>query len=289
MADEHPDSGAFNTGRDVASAFLRGFVSPGRAARLLLTTRGLKRWAIAPLVANTILFILILVLCLSWLVPALDVSGLSPDWAGAFGESVFNLLKWVVFLALLFVFFFFGFTAVGMVLASPFNDVLSEKVEKTLCGATGEGGLSWVTWIRATLFSVWESLKIALQQLFFSLLTLPFLLVPVVGAVPLFLVNAYFGGLGFLDVALARHFLGAKHRRAGLEGLGWEIFGLGAAMTFLLAIPVLNLFILPLGVVAATMLYSEIDWQARLQAHGVQPPPGYVPPMRRESAEAPVA
>ncbi|MBN1256557.1 MAG: EI24 domain-containing protein [Planctomycetes bacterium] len=266
-------------------SFLRGFFSPLRALRLFLAHPGLKRYALLPLLVNIVIFGLILAITIYWILPGIDLSGYVPESDAWYLSWFLTPLKWVVTtfkwlfgLATIFFLFFYGFTAIGLVIASPFNDLLSEKVEGVLQGGGGQAKISLFVWGKATLFSLWESTKIAIWQLFFTLLTLPFLLLPIIGAAPLFVVNAYFGGLGFMDVALARHFLGSRHRQAGFAGRKMEIFGLGTAMVILMAIPLVGLLTLPLGVVAATILYCEIDWAGRLNRYGIKPPPGFIPP-----------
>lgn len=259
--------------------FLRGLTAPLQAARLLWRTRGIKRYAVLPLLVNALLFIFLALAAVHWILPAVALEQYAPAWSGAVGVWVLATFKWLIGAVLLFIFFFFGFTAVGMVVASPFNDLLSEKVEVAICGSGREALLGWRSWARATLWSLWDSLLIALGQLGCTLLALPFLLIPVVGVAPLFLINAWFAGLGFMDFPLARHFLRRAHRRAGLGPRRWEIFGLGTGMTLLLAIPGLGLLILPLGVTAATVLYCNIPWEPCLRTAGIAPPDGFEPPV----------
>lgn len=260
--------------------FVRGFLSPFRAAKLLIGRRGVKRYAILPLLCNIILFALFIFATLQWILPGVDLASYAPVWTGAFGQWVLTTFKWIIGVALLLVLFFYGFTAIGLVITSPLNDLLSEKVEGAIGGNTEQLELPWKKWLAATALSIWESLRIAIGQLLLTLICLPFMLIPIVGIIPIFVVNAYFAGLGFMDFSLARHFLRKKHRQAGLGGRRSEIFGLGVAMTLLLMIPGLGLCIMPLGVTAATILYCDIDWQGTFARAGIEPPPGYVPPVK---------
>ena len=269
--------------RSPVAQFVRGFFSPLRAAQLLAHQRGLRRYAVLPFLANVLAFILLFAILLAAF-SALNVSAWAPDWLGWFGEWFLRIVKWGVLLALYVVVLVFGFTPIGLVLVSPINDLLSERVEHVVCGRGGEPELPWRMWLKITLYSLRDSASVALRQILFTILTLPFLLIPVVGPVPLLVVGAYYEGMGFYDVPLARHLLRPAHRRVGLKGRWWERLGLGAAMVLLLAIPGAGLFALPLGVTAATILYTEIDWVGRLRAAGLAPPPGFMAPEQPSAA-----
>lgn len=242
-----------------AKFFAKGFLSPLRAARMISNRKGVKRYVALPLAVNVLFFAVIVFLFFFELVPAFDFAGYAPDWSGAFGVWLLKSFKWTVSLALLAAFIFFGFTIVGMVLASPFNDLLSEKVEQGIRGKDAVPELPFARWLKMTLHSLWESLKIALKQILFMALTVPFLLIPLLGFLPFFIVSAYFTGLGFYDISLARHFLVKDERRKVISGKAWEIFGLGVAMELLLLIPFAGLLVLPLGTTAATILFCEND------------------------------
>ncbi len=263
-----------------AGGFFHGFALPFRALAFLLRQRGLKRYALLPLVVNTVLFVGLAVVAVGWALPALDLAAYSPAWLGWVGAWTLSILKWLLGLVLLALFLYFGFTTIGMVVASPFNDLLCEKTEAALAGRSLAAELDTKTWARVTLHSLWQSTKLAAVQLGLTLLVLPLLVIlPPVGAAALFLVNAYYGGLGFLDIPMAIHFLGGPHRAAGLRDRRADVLGMGAAMAVLLWVPFLGLLVLPLGVVGAAMLYHEIDWERRWTDAGVAPPPGWQPPV----------
>ncbi|MFH0911612.1 MAG: EI24 domain-containing protein [Planctomycetota bacterium] len=264
--------------------FLRGFFSPLRAAGFLLSHKGLKRYALIPLLFNLLAFGLILAAFFR-LFARLDVENYSPAWMGAFGQWALAIGKWGFAFALYLFLLLYGFTAVGLVLAGPWNDLLSEKVEAVFCGGGEGAGLKFSLWLRATMHTLWDSLSIVLREGLFTILALPFLLIPVVGVLPLLFVGAYYGGLGFYDIPLARHFLRPDHRRAGLAGKRWEWVGLGSAMMFFLLVPLAGLVFLPLGVTAATLSYCEVDWAGRLAEADLKPPPGFVAPVKGGARE----
>ncbi|MHC4884271.1 MAG: EI24 domain-containing protein [Planctomycetota bacterium] len=258
--------------------FVRGFLSPIRAGRFLMAHQKIKRYALLPFLVNCVAFLLLLVALAVWGLPAIDLEAYSPVWAGEWGVTALAAFEKILVLVFFLVLFIYGFSSVGLVIASPFNDMLSEKVEEAYCGCSGHENLKVPLLMKQVVLSFGSSLRIILWQGLFTVLALPFLLIPFLGAIPLFLVNAYFEGLGYVDIPLVRHFLRTPHRRAGMGDRRVELFGLGTAMVLLMLIPFLNLLALPLGVTAGTLLYCEVDWEGCLSCANLTPPPGYIPP-----------
>ena len=85
----------------------------------------------------------------------------------------------------------------------------------------------------------------------------------------MFLVAAYFAGLGFVAVAAAQHGLTAQQRKTGLEAQRWWILGLGVAMKTLFLVPFLGILMLPVGVAAGTILFSRCESSSAATERGV--------------------
>jgi CysZ protein len=265
------------------SAFIKGLRLPFSAAGFLLANRGLKRYAILPLIFNILIYGLVIVLFMHFLW-SWDIYHVSWDFLGPVGRwlsAAVNWLGWLVKLAMAAAALaaaFFTFTAVGMAVASPLNDILSEKSEMVCLGGVEKMAMPFRFTTRAALLSAGDSLRNLVKQLFFTVIVLPFLLIPVVGFVPLFLVGGYFAGFGFLDSAMARNFLRPKHKRLFSDKRFWEIVGFGAAMQALFAVPFLGMLLMPVGVVAGTLLYCGEDWEKLLADAHLPNPPGFIPP-----------
>ncbi len=272
-------------------SFVKGFFLPLKGARLLLSTRRTKRWAAMPLVVNFIIYILLLS-TFFWLISLLKIPELSWDFWGAFGSwlsTVINdmagILKWTISIPLAFALCYFTFTVVGMVVAAPFNDILSEKLENYLClDSHGDGDAQERPLrldMKAAVISIISSLKFAFRQIFYSIIVLPLLLIPFVGATVLFLVTAYYSGIGFLDVGMARNYLPHQCKLPAIYQNRWQIIGFGAGMDLLFMIPFAGLLMLPLGVAGGTILYCDIDWEKLLINDNFELPEGFVPPRKR--------
>lgn len=236
---------------------------PGQAAGLLLRHRGLRAVAALPMLVNMVLYLALMSFAFWW------IARWEPAWLGEWHASggvgwvagwVVAVAKWAVAAPVVLVVVYFTFTTVGMVIAAPFNDVLSVRVEAVLSTRVPGEAASIRTWTRQMVATTIGSIRLLTLQILLSLLALPFLLMPVAGFLPLFLVTAYFGGLSMIDVAVARHDPTAGRLRRVLPGRRWQALGLGVGTELLFFIPLVGMLVLPLGVIAGTMLY--VMWDA---------------------------
>lgn len=265
------------------SDFTRGLALPFRGLAHLFAHRGLKRYAVLPLVLNVALYAVALAVFFyflwNWRIGLVQWDFWGP--VGGYLAAAVNWMGWMVKLMVAMVALaasFFTFTGVGMALASPLNDILSEKVEISCCGADDRIDMPFRFTFRAALLSFRDSLGNLVRQLFWTILALPFLIIPLVGFVPLLLVGAYFSGFGYLDCAMARNFLRPRHKKLLSTGNFWEILGFGLAMQVLFAVPLLGMLLMPVGVVAGTLVYCRADWDKLLADAGLPRPEGFVPP-----------
>lgn len=299
MPDESPSrnrAAAVGAGRSgfplraaVEPGLWHGFVLPVQSVRLLLQLRGVKWVSLLPVVLNLFLYAAVIAGSV-WLIGRWHwhVSGQPWQFWGGFGawlhgllEGTVGLAKWAIALPVLFGFCYFSFTAVGMIVGSPFYDLLSERVEHGLCEERERVPASMRQRLRNLALSALDSLVLLGRQLVGILLTLPFLLVPGIGFMPLFLVTAYNTGLGFADLAMVRNDLRYAHKRLLIRRRRGQLFGLGIAMELLFLVPFLGLFLLPLGVVAGTIVYCRFDWRRAFVGSAKPPPVGFVPPKLR--------
>lgn len=268
------------------SDFFRGFTMPLRALHWLALNRQVKRYMILPFLTAALAYFVLIAGAL-WGIAHWDWSELRFEFLGewfarTFG-AIMNILKWAVLVPLLIGVAYISFSAVGLVLASPLNDVLSERVEAALCEPKPQISLPFNKRLRGMGYSLWDSFTILVRQIFFTGMTAPLLLVPVVGFLPFFLVSSYYTGRGYFEVGTARNLLRPKHSKAAIRKLRWQLLGLGVAIQLLFTIPLLPLFILPLGITAGTLLYCGVDWEQALKDAGHPPPLGFQPPKLKGS------
>lgn len=244
-------------------SFVGCMMLPGQAAGLLLRHRGLRAVAALPMLVNIVLYVALMALAFWW------IARWEPSWLREWHESgvvglaagwVVAVAKWAVAAPVVLVVVYFTFTTVGMVIAAPFNDVLSGRVEAVLSTGASDEAASMQAWTRQMVATTIGSIRLLMLQILLSLLVLPFLLIPVVGFLPLFLVTAYFGGLAMIDVAVARHDPTVGRLRRVLPGRRWQALALGVGTELLFFVPLVAMLVLPLGVIAGTMLY--VMWDA---------------------------
>ena len=251
---------------------LEGFSLPVKAVKTILKYPGLKSMALVPVLVTTVIFACLIALFI-YLINLLNLPNdvawefwgpcgqwLSASWNYLSGFFQ-GFLKWVVMQPLCLVVCYYIFSMVGMVLASPFNDMLSERVEKSVNPVTGTEVVPFSSKVMA--LSVYDSFVIVMKQLLASIPCLPLLLIPIVGMVPLLTVTAWYTGVGFLDLAMARNGKRRKDHKHIFSENKLKILGLGFAMEFLFMIPFFNLLLRPIGVTAGTMLCCGLEWKVK--------------------------
>lgn len=270
----------------------RGMSLPLASLGVLKRHRRLFAYAALPLLINTLVYIGAIAggafLIHAWQpsIPAWEFWGPVGGWISGFINWMLPTLKWG-FMIVIFLASYFSFRAVGMILASPFNDLLSEKVEGSLCEARSIATPTPLQGAYVTLFSLGDTIWNVTRQLLCMILVLPLLFIPIVGWLPLFLVTAHYTGLGFFEVATARNLLRNSHKRPAVKAWRWRILGLGIAMEIMFLIPFGGLFVLPLGVIAGTLIYCDHDWEQTLTEIDKPRPTRYEAPRLKGAAQLP--
>jgi len=223
-----------------------GFV--GRGARLL-RRRGLRRYLVLPAATNLLIFG-----AGAWF--AYDaLAQMLADWLPAAYDWLRFLLLPLAGLAFVLVFFFL-FSFVANLIATPFNGALSSAVLRELRG-TAAAEISFGEELRRGLVGEFAKVRYLLK------LTIPCALLLLVPGVNLFgvIVWPVFGAwalaIEYLDCVLGnqlRPFPAALEAARGERRLA---FGFGTGIALLTAVPLLNFVAMPIGVAAATLLYHE--------------------------------
>ncbi len=153
--------------------------------------------------------------------------------------------------------------ALTTIVAAPFNDALSEEVERIV---TGEKGPPFR--LRALLRDVGRTVRLEVAKLLLYLavmgpLFLASLLIPVVGqaafSVFSFVFTAMYFAIDYVDWPIARRNRGVRYRFALAKGKGMTLFGFGAGVWLFLFVPLVNLFFMPAAVAGGTLLFLDIE------------------------------
>ena len=222
----------------------------------LMTQKGLRRFAIMPIVLNTLLLG-----GLGWLfiqqMSALIANFMDyvPDWL-AWLSSILLVLSILSLLVL----FYFIFTTVSGFIAAPFNGLLAEKVEQRLSGEVPTE-MSWgelLLDVPRMLKREWQKLMYSLPQLIalFLLSFVPFFgqtFVPIIA----FLFSAWMMAIQYCDYPFDNHkvpFFIMKNELAMKRQLNLTF---GSLISLCTMVPIINLVIMPVAVCGATAMWVE--------------------------------
>ena len=232
------------------SGFFAGVGFALRGLRLIRQP-GLRRFVIGPLAINIAVFAFALA-SFGELFQGLIERYLEgwPEWA--------LWLAWGVFGTLAALLLFFAFTLLANVLASPFNGLLAEAVERHLTRPTEPLVFSWKTLLAEAGRALFASLR---KLLYFALRALPLVVVSFIPGLNLIapllwlLFGAWMLAIEYLDCPLGNH---GRLFPAAVEALRMQramAFGFGVSLSLLTMIPLLNFLAMPVGVAGATAMY----------------------------------
>jgi len=244
-----------------APGFTSSLGYPLRGARLVFLERpALARYWLPPILITAAA--LVALGYLTW------TSG--PQWAEAIWSSpdtvvarfFHGLLRWVLMLLI------FGVGVVvaallGNVVAAPFNDALSQAVEREL--GHGEGPPPS---LRAMVTDLRRTVQLELRKLGIYLLVmvpagLASLALPGIGppiySVLGFLFTVAFLALDYVDWPAARRGVPVRRRLGMLASRPAAMFGFGLSVWVCMWVPLLNLAFMPAAVAGGTMLYLDLQ------------------------------
>jgi len=241
--------------RTTVFGFARGFTYPFRAGHLLIAHPRLLVYVAVPFLINLVIFSLAV-----WFgIDRFDMllASLTPE-TSAWWWPLVKYLLWLVAVLLTALAVFFLFAVIGNLVASPFNDILSGKVEKLLTGTVPEASGGFIRNSLHTLLD--EVLKIAV---FIGglLLLLLLMLLPAVGPLLYSLLSmlwtALFLVVDYTSFIFARRNLSFADQRRFLRKRRLAALGFGLGALCLLAIPLLQFFTIPLGVIGAVQFWHD--------------------------------
>lgn len=225
----------------------------------LLREPSLRRYVIIPILIN-IALIIGLVSLFGWQLDHwLDawLSGL-PDWL-SWLETVF----WWIGVVLSTLAFCYVFTLLANLIASPFNGMLSAKVEELITGRAPASGMSLAAEMADGVFGELRRLRwYGGRAVLLGLFSLVLLFIPVanLAIAPLwFIFGAFMLSFEYLDQPMANRGMAFPAKIARLRARRWRHLGFGSLVTLATAIPLANLVVMPAAVVGATLLYLDTD------------------------------
>lgn len=183
------------------------------------------------------------------------IAGL-PSWL-----SFLSYLVWIVTVATLGFIFTYIFSTIATIIASPFYGMLAERAETVIRGeyAGNDDG------IKEIIKDIPRIFKRELQKLWYYLprllVCIIIMFIPVLNVIsPLcwFLLASWMMCIQYVDYAYDNHKVPFAKMRYDLSQQRFATFGMGAAVSIAMSIPVLNLLVPPAAVCAGTKYYVEI-------------------------------
>ena len=214
----------------------------------------LRRFVMFPLLINLLLFIGLIVLCshyfeiwLNALLPSL------PYWLGWL-----NFILWPIFIALLGMMLFFGFSVVCTLIAAPFNGLLAERTELLLrnsVASTPQPGL--LELIPRSLGRELRKLGYLLPRAI-GLLVLSFIPGLNLIAAPLWLLlGVWMMAVQYIDYPADNNLYSWDNMLDWLRQRRASSLGFGVAAYAALLLPGLNILLMPAAVCGATALWVK--------------------------------
>ncbi|MBI4966050.1 MAG: EI24 domain-containing protein [Desulfomonile tiedjei] len=236
-----------------------------RGALFLWAHRELWKYAAAPLAISLVVLggsYILLYYVFSHLVGQM----MGGEW---YWQALYYMLLVIVGLIVLVVFFFI-FTLVASALASPFNEVISQKTEQIITGTFHEAPFSAALLLKDSGRAIAHSFRILGLYILLLVLVLPLLLIPGIGsllfAVASALLSAYKFAHEYLGYPMDRRRFSWQEKRAFLKSGFRSIMGFGLGNLVIASIPVVNLFFIPAAVVGGTLLFLDLNEPEQIHA-----------------------
>jgi CysZ protein len=242
------------------------FLRAGRMAR----EPGLRCWVLLPLAFNVLLFGTLYWLAGSWLTGWLGALGAGWQLEGglAFLNSAIAAARWLLqalaWLALLML-LASSFTIAVQLIAAPFMGLLAEQIDRRVATSPLPDE-SLPAMVRRTfrreLRKTWDWLW---RTLLVGLLVLMLWLIPVINlAAPLiwFLWSGWLLGLQYIDYGADTRQVPFLTMKAAARREPWLVLGFGALVLAITLVPLSNLVVMPVAVIAGVLI-----WHERLSRH----------------------
>lgn len=232
----------------------------------LIKTKGIKRFVLIPMIVNFILF----GTAFTWLFTNLGESitwmlSFIPEWLSWLKSALAFILWPLAVLSALLVFAVF-FGTLANLIAAPFNGLLSEKIERHLCGeALGDDGfIDLLKDVPRMVKREWIKIVYYVPRALFCLFCLLF--IPVFGQAIWFFFGAWMMAVQYCDYPFDNHKVSFDEMRQLLKAERFRSVSFGMAVSVCSFIPLLNLVVMPVAVCGATAL-----WVDRYRSTGLSP------------------
>lgn len=217
-----------------------------------LSTKGLKRFVILPVMFNFLLFTGLFYLVYHYLFPySYTYLDKLPSWL-----SFLNGVLFVVFIISFFLLFLSVFTVLFNIIAAPFNGLLAEKAQQLLYGSTIPS-ISFTSMVFRTIKRQGQFIAYFLPRfcVMCILFFIPFLhpIYPFLW----FFFNAWMLSFQYQDFVMDNNLIGFDEMKHIIKRNKLRSLGFGSLINLASFIPILNFFTMPAAVIGSVTIYCE--------------------------------
>ncbi len=236
---------------------MQGFFYPYKSIKLFFKHPRLLVYSIVPMIINLIIYGTIFFYTYNWL------TGKSHDSITFTGSNkllfdIINAFLSIFIFVLVLLVCYFLFVIFGGIVSAPFNERISQLVEEREYGIKNESNL---TFLKDAIVSIREEFK---KLLFYFSFIIPLFLInfiPMIGSVVSFtaglLFSFFYNALDYLDYPLMRRMTPFKKKLSVVNSQRMLSLGFGATAFLLTFLPVVNVLMKPMLVVAGTKMFYE--------------------------------
>lgn len=225
----------------------------------MLSHPSLRIFVLVPLTVNILIFGTLIGYGFSFLSEFMDrwLSGI-PDWL--------DFIEWILWPLIGVTFSLISgylFTAVALIIASPFNGLLAEKAEELVTGKPVSGPEGLANALMLVPRGIFRELAKLMYYVPMAAFVLLITFIPGINAVaPLlwFLLGAWMMSIQFVDYPMDNHQLSFADVKEAVRSRRLSSMGFGGVVALCTGIPIVNFFVVPAAVVGATLLWcKELD------------------------------
>ncbi len=237
--------------------FIYGFFYPFKCIKLFFKYPKLIAYSIVPMIINMIIYGAIFFYTYRWITGKSDEIIDNDDSRNIMIDLIQSFLKIISFLLILVICYFL-FIIFGGIISSPFNEKISRLIEEKHFGEKSGYNLPF---LKDAGISIVAELK---KLLFYFSIMIPLLLidfVPMIGGVITLVLGTgfsfFYNALDYLDYPLTRRMKGFREKLSIVGSQKMLSFGFGGMAFMLTILPVINVLMKPILVVAGTTLFYE--------------------------------
>ncbi len=222
----------------------------------MLTHPRLRLFVIVPLLINIVIFGSLFTVAYTY------IDGLITRWINDI-PSWLDFIEWIIWPLIALVGSLiagYTFTAIALLIASPFNSLLAEKAEELITGREVEG----LEGLGAAVMDIPRSLLKELAKLayYLPMALFVFILTFIPGLNALspvfwFLLGAWMMSIQYVDYPMDNHRMSFADVKEAVRSRRASSLGFGGLVALCSGIPVINFFVVPSAVVGATLLWCR--------------------------------